>query len=171
MEQNSIQKFNSFSDIVNNNNPGKKALKEMAGQMVNQFIEAEDDVLKIAEAIYKLELFTAEIRADKKFVETVLDELQKRGFKSRFELPGGTKIEEIEAGVKYDFSGCGDPIWAELTAKKNEVADALKSREAFLKLLPGSGESILDESTGEVRKIYPPAKSSTTTFKITVPNN
>jgi hypothetical protein len=63
----------------------------------------------------------------------------------------------MESGVKYDYSS--DPIASELMEK-------LKERQEFLKSIPVDGITEVDEETGEVRKIYRPAKKSTTTFKI-----
>ena len=49
-------------------------------------------------------------------------------------------------------------VWCELTAK-------VKEREAFLKGLPYEGMTVVDEVSGEVTKVYPPAKKSSDVIK------
>jgi hypothetical protein len=41
----------------------------------------------------------------------------------------------------------------------------VKEREAFLKGLPYEGMTVVDEVTGEVSKVYPPAKKSSDVIK------
>ena len=46
------------------------------------------------------------------------------------------------------------------------MAEKLKEREIFLKAIPVAGIEITDENTGEICRIFPPAKSSKTILKI-----
>lgn len=163
------ENINDLGLFIKNENPGKKGLKTMALKAVEDFLEDGRDLFEIAEMIAKMELFIKEIRADQNFTNAVVNDVEKMG--SRYEMGTGTKIEKIESGVKYDFLNCGDPIYNRLFIQKNELDLQLKNREAWLKLIPISGEPIIDEETGEMVRIYPPAKSSTTTYKITIPNN
>lgn len=105
-----------------------------------------------------------ELKAQLKFIEKTL-ELIDKGVKESwmkeaakygksFEFKGW-KIEEMEAGTRYDFSS--DPVHEALVKE-------LKEREAFLKVLK-EPITVVDESTGEVVKVSPPTKKSTTTLK------
>lgn len=78
----------------------------------------------------------------------------------------GANLCIAEAGVKYDFSTCNDPEWNDLAKQKAELEAKLKARETFLRGIPGK-QTILDEETGEVSTIYAPAKTSSTTVKVT----
>jgi hypothetical protein len=77
-------------------------------------------------------------------------------------------LKLMEAGVKYDFAACNHPDWNSIVAKENKLADQRKEIEAMLKTLK-SGQTIVDEETGEVIRITPPVKSSKTTVQVTIP--
>lgn len=77
------------------------------------------------------------------------------------------KVEIKEAGTSYDYTNCNDPELEELFEAMNLAKEKLKERETFLKNIPSAG---IDNVTkdGEVVKIYPPVKSSSTTVSITL---
>jgi hypothetical protein len=80
----------------------------------------------------------------------------------------GHKIEPIEAGTKYNYAECNDPIYKRLLEKKAIIEAEVKAREKFLQAVPYKGMSINDEETGEADiTIFPPVKTSTSTVKIT----
>lgn len=78
----------------------------------------------------------------------------------------GAVVQVKETSVKYDFTGCNDSVWDKLNKEKKEVDEKIKQRESFLKLVNGSKTEI-DEETGEIYTILPPARSSTTSYSIT----
>ena len=78
----------------------------------------------------------------------------------------GAAFDIKEAGIKYDYSHCDDPIWNDLKKLLDALNDKMKGREAFLKTLK-ERLTYVDESTGEIITIYPPQKKSTTTYSIT----
>jgi hypothetical protein len=73
-----------------------------------------------------------------------------------------------EVGTKYDFSNCEDLELIELTKQMEEISTKLKAKQDFLKTVPVSGMVITNEETGETYKVYPPAKSSTTSVAVTL---
>lgn len=83
---------------------------------------------------------------------------------------GRVEIREKEAGTRYDYSDTGDPIWTRLMEIKTANDKALKERETFLQSLSRS-ITVVDEETGEVYKIYPPVKKSTTTYALFYPKD
>lgn len=78
----------------------------------------------------------------------------------------GAKLDIKETACKTDYSGCGDIIYNRLIEQKEELDKRIKEREASLKVLSSSRTEI-DEETGEVFTIYPPARSSVTSFAVT----
>lgn len=80
----------------------------------------------------------------------------------------GARFTLRETGATYDYSLCGDPIYARLLKEKEAIDARLKERERFLKTLPSSGIEITDEETGEITHIYPAVRSSTTNITITL---
>lgn len=79
----------------------------------------------------------------------------------------GSRIEPMEAGTRYDYSGCGDVVWAELQKAKESHERLIKEREKFLQSIKGQ-QTLVDDSTGEVYTVFPPKKTSTSTYKVTL---
>lgn len=108
---------------------------------------------------------------DKEFIEYLREEIIKQGSggdKAEFKTARGVKFTLAEVGTAYDFSKCNDPELVELEAKAKEANEALKQRKEFLKTVPPSGLDIITKD-GEAIKIYPPAKSSKSSFKVSLP--
>lgn len=108
----------------------------------------------------------AGIPEDKEFTSMVRDEVAKHGkaaITSR-----GVKIELAETGTSYDFSQCNDPELVTLEAEALLATEKLKARKDFLKTIPAKGVEIVT-GEGEVLTIYPPAKSSKSSYKVTLP--
>ena len=92
----------------------------------------------------------------------------------------GVKVAPMEAAVKYDYIGTGDPVIAELYAKMAALKLVIKEREEFLRTVPASGiqvgftESFVDEETGELKEynklydVHPPVRQSERTLKVTL---
>jgi uncharacterized coiled-coil DUF342 family protein len=95
----------------------------------------------------------------------VLDELNAYTKGEEVTLFGAT-FEVIEAGTKYDYSGCNDAEYDELSQQINELTARRKDREKFLRSIKNA-TTIVNEETGELVRILPPVKTSTTTYKTT----
>ena len=48
----------------------------------------------------------------------------------------------------------------------SELKDKMKEREEYLKHLPEIGQTVVNEETGEVYKIYRPARMATETIQV-----
>lgn len=96
--------------------------------------------------------------------QEALKEAEKYGVKTFDKL--GYRFELSEFGTKYDYSATGHPQWNRLSFKAKEISEELKSVENTLKSLKAS-MTMVDEETGEVVTIYPPAKKSTSGVKLT----
>lgn len=77
----------------------------------------------------------------------------------------GCELTQKEAGVKYDFSGCGDAVYDRLTAEMEALKERIKERENFLKTVK-EGMTVVDEESGEVMTIRPAMKSSKTIVEV-----
>lgn len=109
----------------------------------------------------------SKIEADKELIEMVRTEIEKNS--GEVTTASGSKFVLAETGTTYDYSQCNDPVLANLESQLSNLQQRIKSRKELLKNLnPTTGMPILDEETGEVRTVYPPAKSSKSTFKITL---
>lgn len=77
----------------------------------------------------------------------------------------GAEVGVRECGVKYDYAACRDPVWHELHLQAEQANAQLKAREDYLRAIR-EPKAELDESTGEVYTIYPPARQSVTTLTV-----
>ena len=100
---------------------------------------------------------------DKAFKSAIIDEIRKYG--KEYKTDRGVKFELAETGTKYDFSL--DPVWSAIVEKIKPLDEARKQRETFLKAL---NKAIIetDPETGETFEVYPPSKTSTSSFKVTL---
>jgi hypothetical protein len=143
----------------------KTQLKIAADNVVNDIIE-NGNALPAAEALSAMESFVKEVKGNKQYIDFVRDEIAKHGKAANTGF--GTKIELAEVGTKYDFSKCEDPKLVDLQSMIEALNADLESRKDFLKTVPLSGLLVTDESTGETYKVYPPNKTSTSSYKVTI---
>lgn len=132
----------------------------LANTAIQAVIEGEIDPITAHINISKMENAIKAFKANDKVRDITLRELSKYGKKQTF---GDCTLEEVEAGVKYDYSACGDSELAELYKMRLMIDESIKQREAFLKTIPIKG--IVNPETGEL--VYPPLKTSKTTIKTT----
>lgn len=97
--------------------------------------------------------------------ENVIKECEKYG---KGERPGykTAEVQVKETGTKWDFTGCNDHVWNELSARMESLKEQLKEREAYLKTIK-ERKAEIDETTGEVYDIFPPVRSAGISFAIT----
>lgn len=110
--------------------------------------------------ISRMERAIKAIKDDKDVRDITLRELSKYGKRQAF---GDVVLEEVESGIVYDYSGCGDSRLNDMYATRKALDADIKARERMLQALPASG--MADPETGEI--IYPPVRTSKTTIKTT----
>lgn len=97
--------------------------------------------------------------------KAVIAEMQKHPEKTVEKY--GAEFKLAEFGTKYDYSGCGDPIWHELSNQIKELTEKMKKREVYLKSLDSKTEWI-NPATAELCELYPPVKTSTTSVSCSI---
>jgi hypothetical protein len=108
----------------------------------------------------------AGVPEDKELIGMIREEVGKYG--KTFTTPRGVKFELAETGSSYDFSQCNDPELASLEQQAKEFSEKLKERKEFLKTVPSKGLEI-HSGEGELVTIYPPSKSSKSSYKVSLP--
>ena len=141
----------------------KTQVKVIAQKSVEELLNS-GNILEAAEMISVMETFIKEVRSSKEFTEYVRDEVSKYG--NNATNPSGAKIELAETGVKYDYSKCNCDVLKMYEEQLALLEDSIDMRKQFLKSLPPGGIEIVNED--EVLKVYPPSKSSTSSYKITL---
>lgn len=133
---------------------------QLADQAIRAVVDGHVDPVTAWVNIRRMKAAIEVFEKDTRVMDITLRELSKYGKSHRF---GDCVLEEVEAGVRYDFTDCKDSQLSDLYAIRDANAADIKAREAMLKALPASG--MADPETGEL--IYPPARSSKTTIKTT----
>lgn len=142
----------------------KSQIKIIAESYIEQITE-KGKILDLADLIAKMEILLKEIRSNPDYMEEVRGILAQYG--GSF-TTHGTKLELAETGVKYDYTHCGCSELTELYQTKETISEKIKSLESFLKALDDGGVTIVKESTGEIEKWFPPAKTSLSSYKATI---
>lgn len=133
---------------------------ELADRAISAVVDGHVDPIIAWANIRRIRAAIELFEKNKQVMDITLRELSKYGQRHQF---GDCVLEECEAGVRYDFSECGDSKLSDMYATRDALLADIKERESMLKALPVSG--MADPETGEL--IYPPARSSKTTIKTT----
>lgn len=139
--------------------------EELAIQIVEAMDAGELNPLDIHYQVKAMEDFIKVLTSNSRYKDYVLTEGMKHGKSFEF---NGSKMEIKETGVKYDYSNCGDQEWSAIEVEINRRKELQKEREKFLKSVPAEGIEIVSNETGEVIKVYPPSKTSTTSIAVTL---
>jgi hypothetical protein len=139
--------------------------EELAIQIVEAMDAGDLNPLDIHYQVKAMEDFIKVLTGNTRYKDYVLTEGMKHGKSFEF---NGSKMEIKETGVKYDYSKCGDQEWSAIEVEINRRKELQKEREKFLKSVPAEGIEIVSNETGEVIKVYPPSKSSTTSIAVTL---
>lgn len=143
----------------------KTQIAELAKFGVDYVLETGQPEL-VAEQISVMENYIKAVKADERFTDYVREELAKNG--GKLTTASGAKIEVMEGGTKYHFENCGDVELQMLEQGLLSAQNALKDRQEFLKKVPPSGIDVVVPYSGEVIKVFPPYKTSTSTYKVTL---
>jgi hypothetical protein len=134
----------------------KKGIMSFASEIVENAI----DPMKQLAVVSKVQLLCKELEAGLK--KSCLNEIQTyEGQKTNIL---GVEFAQAEVGTKYDYSA--SPIWSELEEKIVSLKAQQKEHEDFLKALKSKTQILTDD--GEVIELFPPAKSSSTSIKLTI---
>ena len=142
----------------------KTTLKRMASSTLDELME-NGRIIEAADMIAKMEYFIKELKNNPEYVDYLRYEVAKYG--GGHTTPSGTRIELAEVGTKYDYVFCEDDILNDMTIQRLALEEQIKERQEFLKRLPSEGIDIIT-NYGEVKRIYPPSKSSTSSIKCTI---
>jgi len=142
----------------------KTQLRIIAQQTISNSLET-GNIIDMADAFAKVEFLIKEIKSSPAYIDYLREEVSKYG--KSHTTSSGTKIELSENGIKFDYQTCNDSELVKLNDQLLSIENAIKERQTFLKTLPISGMDVIMEG-GEVCKLYPPIKTSTSSVKCTI---
>lgn len=140
--------------------PSKTLLPKLAEKIIQSVDDGFDSAVELSG---KLDFIAKVCGAAKNSLKEKTIKEVEEGFSAK-----GYKVEVCEAGVSYDYSRCNDSEYKELIDRMNSLQKRIKDREKFLKSLKPAGFEYADLETGEVVKLYPPVKKSTTAPRFTL---
>lgn len=149
-----------FNDVILAN---KKQLKVIANNIVDKVKTGDLDSVEVfAMARKGTELF-------KELEESVRPYLEKDLKLTKGEAYQKNSVEFVQAetGIKYDYSVCEHARYNEIIAEIAKLNEEKKEIEAELKVMK-SKRTEVDEDSGEVIEIYPPLRTSTDGFKVSL---
>ncbi|WP_290391193.1 hypothetical protein [uncultured Bacteroides sp.] len=126
--------------------------------------DGEADPISMFTTIKAMNDCLSQFLKDQAVVEATIGAVEKYGRTGA--TFNGANLCIAEVGVRFDFSACQDSVWDELAKERTELEAKIKEREKFLRGIT-TPQTIVNEETGEVKKIYGPAKTSSTTVKVT----
>lgn len=139
--------------------------KRFVSDIIWRIMDGQDDPIKVLANIRCMEDICKQITASKEFRELCINEAEKHG-KSHERY--NAKFEVRETGTRYNFFQCGDATLLDLYEQQDKLAAQIKKREEFLRMVPSEGIEVIDSETGEVRQVFPPSKTSTTSVVVTL---
>lgn len=140
----------------------KYDIKVLAKEVVDN-VCLSGKIIKLAENLAKMDLLIDEIKKNENYKNYILNEISYYG--KSHTTASGTKIELAEVGTKYDYGQTGDLIMVDLELQKAILDAKIKERQTFLKSITKPMEVLFSD---EVVTLYPPAKTSTSSVKITI---
>ena len=144
--------------------PDNKAqVKVFARQLKDEILLNDKDPLKILVHLKFIEKLIEDVLKDDEIDLHFLNEFHQYGKEKVVEV-NGAKLSEMEAGIRYDYSASGDPVWFDLDKQIKELAEKKKEREKFLQLVPYEGT--VETGTGVYITRAP--KTSKTKVKVTL---
>lgn len=140
----------------------KKDIQLLASRIIDK-VCLNGNIIELAEQIAKMDLLIKEIKDCDNYKDYIINEVSKFG--KSYTTSSGTKIELAEVGTKYDYGQTGDLIMVDLELQKAILDAKIKERQTFLKSIIKPMEVLFSD---EVVTLYPPAKTSTSSVKITI---
>lgn len=146
----------------------KSGQHDLAEQLIGIIENGEVNPLEAVVLMKSLSEVINTFLKDERVKDAVISECARYG-KGEYPSFRGATVQIKESGVKYDFMACGDPLWTSCVTHEQEAAEARKAREKYLRSIT-KPKSELDEDTGEIFTLNPPARQSTTTYAILFKN-
>jgi elongation factor P--beta-lysine ligase len=154
----------STVNILNLFETSKRERETFVDDLISRIEEGQAEALRVHLQAKCMESILKDLLASDKYREFVLSEAEKNGKKFSYH---NSEFSIKEVGTKYDYSQCGDIHLAEMQAELDTLSEKIKTRQKFLQMADGKGIDMVSND-GEVYKIYPPSKSSTTSVAVTL---
>lgn len=159
---------------------------EFANQLKANIKDGKVEPIMVLIFLKRMEAIQKSLKEDKEVQEIIVNEATLHIEEGKSFDYMGAKLTLGATYTAYDFSDCNDPLWTALNSISEEVKEALKQREAFLKAafpekmtLGFTAPSVIIDKIpylelgdcGEEYKLNKPVKRQTTGLKVTLPKS
>ena len=144
----------------------KTGIKLYAENALNDILDGFVNPLEVKVKLSAMKAVIEEIEKSDEFREAVLKETEKYHKEELKDLYNAT-IQIKETGIRYDYTSCNHPQYNRITEEIEKLNVRKKSLEKYLQTVTDETDYI-DPETGEMIKIYPTDKTSTTSVAITI---
>jgi hypothetical protein len=152
-------------ELIKFNHTTKEERTAVVREIFQEVLEGRINPMELHIRMKCIEEVVKQLTSMPAYKAIVLDDAEKHGKSFQYH---NAKVDIMEFGVKYDYSGCGSnelDHWVDL---KCETEEKIKALELYHRSLPTSGIKTVNQHTGEVETHYPPAKTSTTSVAVTL---
>ena len=143
----------------------KSEIQSFASNLVQSVINGDMSPLLIQVQLSAFENVIGDVKKNAAFKEAALNEAMRYGTKSFEAFNANVQVKEV--GVKYDYSLCCHPQYEKICSEIEWLTEKKKSFEKYLQSL-SEPIDFIDPESGEMCKILPPVKTSTTAVTITI---
>jgi hypothetical protein len=145
----------------------KEQQQSFVEMLVQCTLSGEVSPLKVEAQIKNVEDVVKRYRDDKRVKDAVINDYRREFCEQKSADRHNARFTMTEVGVKYDYTACGDPEWTRLNEEFKRITEAKKAREEILKAHKQPWTAV-DDETGEVATVNPPAKTSTTQVSVQI---
>ncbi len=142
-----------------------ESINEIATSIINSVMDGDKPPLLVHAELAAIKSAIKEIESNKNYKDCVIGAIEAYG--NDTPISKGASFQIRQSGVKYDYSLCNHGDYFELCKEIEALTEQRKELEKYLQSLPKGGATIVNESTGEVSKVYPPQRSSTDSIVVT----
>jgi hypothetical protein len=139
----------------------KKEIELYNSNVKDLAISGEVDIIKLARTVNIMKRVVENFEKEPEIQDALLNEVSKYG---KGEL---SEIQSKEVGTKYDFSNCNHPEYNSIILEIESLTERKKQLESYLKTI-NKETDFIDPLSGEMVKLLPCVKSSTTKCVFTI---
>ncbi len=155
----------STVNILNLFETSKRERQSFVDDLINRIEDGQVEALRVHLQAKCMESILKDLFASDTYRDYLLSEAEKNGKKFSYH---NSEFSIKEVGTAYDFSKCEDTELVALMEQQDMIKKLVDVRKDFLKTVPQTGLVVTNEDTGETFKVYPPAKTSTTSVAVSL---
>ena len=141
----------------------KAGIQSLSHDLIAPVLDGEVDPVVHACRLKAIQESVKRALDDDRMKDAVITETERHGKERTW---NGATVRVKEVGVSYDYSLCGDPVYADMARQREELDRRMKEREAYLRTVPPK-TTVVDDRTGEIYEVNPAVRMARMGYTIT----